>query len=122
MKKITSGWRQTKNTANLFVRREMQVKDAVRTAIDNVQDLFQAEDITNLGLEEVNFDEASDEWIVTVGFSRPWDYPRTSTFTSAISPQTGEPRRSFKIVRVHDSTGRVTSVSNYQNRNVAVGS
>lgn len=100
----------------------MQVKDAVRTAINNVQDLFQAEEITNLGLEEVNFDETSDEWLVTIGFSRPWDYPKTSAFTSAVSPQTGEPRRSYKVVRVHDATGRVTAVSNYPDGNVAARS
>lgn len=100
----------------------MQVKDAVTAAITNVQDLFQTEEITNLGLEEVNFDETSDEWLVTVGFSRPWDYPKTSAFTSAVSPQAGEPRRSYKIVRVHDATGRVTAVSNYPNGNVAARS
>ncbi len=51
----------------------MNVSDAVQTAISDTKKLFESESLSNLGLEEVAFDDSSQEWIVTVGFSRPWD-------------------------------------------------
>ena len=53
----------------------MNVKEAVGLAVNHIRDLFEHEDISNLGLEEVEFDSDMQQWVVTVGFSRPWDYP-----------------------------------------------
>ena len=89
----------------------MNVSDAVQVAISDTKKLFESENLSNLGLEEVAFDDSSEEWIITVGFSRPWDYQNTGTLASALAPQ--KPNRSFKIVRVKDSDGRVVSVKNY---------
>jgi hypothetical protein len=50
---------------------KMDVKEAVATAKKYVGELFTQEGITNLGLEEIEFDEQAGEWRVTVGFSRP---------------------------------------------------
>lgn len=86
----------------------MTVKDAVQAAITNVQDLFESEGITNLGLEEVAFDASLEEWIVTVGFSRPWDYLNVRAGALAALAAQASPvqaKRSFKIVRVRDSDG-----------------
>ena len=93
----------------------MNVSDAVQVAISDTKKLFESESLSNLGLEEVAFDDASEEWIVTVGFSRPWDYPKTNTgaFAAALGTQMVRPERSFKIVRVKDSDGKVVSVKNY---------
>lgn len=89
----------------------MDVKDAVRTAINDVQELFTSERITNLGLEEVDFDDSSDEWVVTVGFSRPWDYPEyTGALASVLATQPLHAQRSFKFVRISDADGRVKSI------------
>ena len=52
----------------------MEVKQAVTMAKRYVIDLFEAEQITNVGLEEIEFDEMSNCWKVTIGFSRPWDH------------------------------------------------
>lgn len=94
----------------------MKVKEAVQTAVNDVQDLFQGERITNLGLEEVDYDDSSEEWIVTVGFSRPWDYSdvgvNAGALAAVLTPRTSQPNRSFKVVRVKDSDGRVVSVKN----------
>lgn len=96
----------------------MHVKEAVQTAITDVEGLFNSEGITNLGLEEVAFDESLEQWIVTVGFSRPWDYPDYSNIGAVaqmLSTQgiPRQPQRSFKIVRVRDVDGKVVSVKNY---------
>lgn len=89
----------------------MNVKDAVRDAIAQVQELFKDEKISNLGLEEVNFDTTRGEWIVTVGFSRPWDYP--SSALAILSNQTGQAKRTYKIVHIKDDdTHAVVEIRN----------
>ena len=84
----------------------MEVKQAVQEAKEYVFDLFEGEEIEYLGLEEVEFDHESDEWKVTLGFSRPWDRPKSLSVALRDEPL----RRSYKLVRINDSTGKVTSV------------
>lgn len=79
----------------------LNVKEAVQTAISYTNDLFGSENISNLGLEEVTFDETGGEWAVTVGFSRPWDYSKGGTL-SALSNPTGRPERSFKVIHINE--------------------
>lgn len=85
----------------------MNVKDAVKIAIEYVADVFSSENPENLGLEEVVLNEATDEWEITIGFSRPWDYPRPGVMTS-MQPQ--HPKRQYKVVTVEDETGEVKSI------------
>ena len=51
----------------------MTVKEAVDTAKQQVVLLFEAEDISDLGLEEIYFDPDAECWQITIGFTRPWD-------------------------------------------------
>jgi hypothetical protein len=90
----------------------MDVKDAVRLAKSYVADLYEAESISNLGLEEVYAE--SGDWIVTLGFSRPWD--RNAVGLAALAQQMSAPPRSYKTVRIDDNTGKITSL---RNRDVA---
>ncbi|CAK8713483.1 MAG: hypothetical protein CDV28_102192 [Candidatus Electronema aureum] len=87
----------------------MNVKAAVKLAKEYVLDLFNEENLTNLGLEEVDFDDRAGEWIVTLGFSRPWDEPRN---TLASLAQASTPHRSYKIVRIDNTTEEVKMVKN----------
>ncbi len=89
----------------------MNVSDAVQVAISDTKKLFESESLSNVGLEEVAFDDLSGEWIITVGFSRPWDYQNRGILASTLAPQ--KPNRSFKIVRVRNSNGQVSSIKNY---------
>lgn len=86
----------------------MEVKDAVTTAKRYVSDLFAEEDLTNLGLEEIDFDESSDSWNVTLGFSRPWN-----SVHNTLTALTGDPRpsRTYKLIKIRDSDGKVISVT-----------
>jgi len=86
----------------------MDVKAAVKLAKEHVLDLFAEENVSNLGLEEVEYDNNAQEWIVTLGFSRPWDEPKN---TLASLAQSTLPRRSYKIVRI-DNDGQVKGVAN----------
>lgn len=86
----------------------LDVKEAVQTAKDYLTDLFADEDITDVGLEEVEFDEFDNAWKVTVGFSRPWDH---ENILSNTLDGNGHPNRSYKVVQVNDHDGVATSVT-----------
>lgn len=84
----------------------MDVKEAAATAFGYVQDLFSGEDISDLGLEEVERDSETNAWLITVGFSRPWDYVRAGALTVL---QTQRPVRSYKVLTI-DAEGNVVSL------------
>lgn len=86
----------------------MEVKQAVLNAKQYVQDVFGGEKIENLGIEEVEFDDAAREWRVTLGFSRPWDKPGNAL--TALLPGESILHRSFKVVRLDDATGTALGV------------
>lgn len=84
----------------------MDVKEAVKTAVGYVKELYSDENITNVGLEEVVKDPIDEEWTVTVGFSRPWDFPAQSFATTL---QGRNPARQYKLVKI-DKSGQVVAV------------
>lgn len=93
----------------------MDVKQAVSKAFQEVQDLFANEQLSNLGLEEVEYDHIKQEWLVTVGFSRPWDFTKPS---GGLVTSPSQPKRDYKVVRVSES-GEVTSVKNREVKDYA---
>ena len=84
----------------------MDVKEVVRSAKAYLVDLFQDEQITNVGLEEVVFDEASALWKITIGFSRSWDLKGPLSVAMAGA----SPDRSYKVLSISDATGKVESL------------
>lgn len=92
----------------------MEVKEAVRTAKAYVTELFAGEEITDVGLEEVKFDVCTDDWKITIGFSRPWD--QKNTLTAALD--NGHLGRSYKVLLIDDKTGRVDSLTDYFLNNI----
>ena len=86
---------------------KMDVKAAVDAAKSYVNNLLIDEGLMNLGLEEVEFDETNGFWLVTVGFSRPWNTTRGPLATLG-----GEnaAKRAYRVVTVRDSDGEVLSV------------
>jgi hypothetical protein len=88
----------------------MDAKAAAVLAKNYVKDLFADEGVMNVGLEEVEFDEGTETWRVTIGFSRPWDKP--SGAMAQIAQQLSIPSRSYKVVQIHDSNAQVMSVKN----------
>lgn len=91
----------------------MEVKQVVAMAVDHIKELFEHEQLSNLGLEEVDFDDRCNEWVVTVGFSRPWDYPPKAGALAELAVRSVQPKRSFKVVRVSDDLEKVLSVKNW---------
>lgn len=87
----------------------MDVKQAVGLAKQYLLELLADENLSNVGLEEVDFDDQTNEWFVTIGFSRPWDEPRNAFVALA---QSSGPRRDYKVVRISNGTEQVLSVKN----------
>jgi hypothetical protein len=87
----------------------MELKEAVTLAKQYIREVFADERITNLGLEEIEFDDTSGAWLVTIGFSRPWDDAPASVAAmfSGASRQ-----RDYKVVRISDSDKKMVSVKN----------
>jgi hypothetical protein len=92
----------------------MDVKQAVEMAKNHIKDLFENEGISNLGLEEVDFDDQTSVWYVTIGFSRPWDKPAEGLV--ALAQKLATPVRSYKVVRIDDISGKVRSVKNRETK------
>ncbi len=88
----------------------MDVKEAVGTAKSYVIDLFADEGITDVGLEEVVFEEVAGDWKVTVGFSRRWN--QINGIAAALAP--GVRNRSYKVIRIRDQDSRVISLTDRQ--------
>ncbi len=91
----------------------MDVTEAVSTAKNHILRLFADESILYLGLEEAFFDETSEVWHITVGFSRPWDKDTGPGPLQVFAPPPQELRRTYKIVEVSDKDNKVKSVKNY---------
>jgi len=89
----------------------MDVKQAVELAKQHVSDLFSKEGLSNLGLEEVEYDDAHEQWRITVGFTRAWDQQGMATLI-------GPPKRTYKVVTI-DQDGRAISVKNRETANAA---
>jgi len=86
----------------------MDVKAAVDRAKNQIQLLFGDEEIRNLGLEEVAYDDVQAVWRVTIGFSRPWDEPKNAL--AAIAGQNMYSRRTYKVVTIDEDTSNVISI------------
>ena len=86
----------------------MGVKEAARTAKIFVRELFADEGISNIRLEEVDFQHLPAEWMITVGFLRPSEIADLDgELPPALFPH---PRQAFKVVRIRDHDGKILSV------------
>ena len=90
----------------------MEATEAVAVAKRYAASLFAADEITGLGLEEIDFDYEDDQWKVTVGFFQPWNVegkePKRTSFLYAEPEYIS--RRSYKVVRINDQDGKAVSI------------
>ena len=84
----------------------MDVKEAVHAAKSFVADLLSDENPSDLGLEEVDFDDNQGVWNVTVGFSRPWNKNMNVIMQLGGSPAA----RAYRVVRVRDIDGKFLGI------------
>ena len=88
----------------------MQVKEAVSLAKAYIKDVFADEEAENPGLEEIEYDDKTGIWSVTVGFARRWD-EAAGPFGAKLGLMAPK-RRDYKVVRIVDGDKRVISVKN----------
>lgn len=88
----------------------MDVKQAVNLAKQYFADIFAEEQYADLGLEEINFDDSTGSWEITIGFRRPLPSDGHIELSKMLGKYSLD--RSYKIVRISDSTGKVISVKN----------
>ena len=88
----------------------MEVKEAVQTALNYVSDIYSAENVSHIGLEEVEYDEIKSQWNVTVGFARIWDFPPKSLMSTFAHLSEKPSSRTYKTVVVRDRDGQVTAI------------
>ncbi len=80
----------------------MEAREAVELAKRHVAEMFEAEPIKEVGLEELEL--KGDYWSVTIGFARDWPS------SSGVLRSLGGSKRTYKIVRIDDRTGSVQSL------------
>lgn len=90
----------------------MDVKEAIAAAKRYLSEIYADEQVTNLGLEEIEHNTATGNWLITLAFSRPWNTPRTRAQEvlenlGAVSSL----KRSYKVITMTDD-GTVLSMKN----------
>jgi len=87
----------------------MSVKSAVKTAIAYVKDLYAHSNLRDLMLEEVEFSEATNQWLITVGFSLPETTEDTQSLITPSKMSRALSRR-YKVVNIDAATGKPVSM------------
>ncbi|MDE2835709.1 MAG: hypothetical protein OXM02_14495 [Bacteroidota bacterium] len=92
----------------------IQAKEAVRIAKEYLEDLYEEEDVKDIGLEELRFD--GGKWRVTIGFRRVWPLPKAApTIAEFLTRRTSD--RTYKTVQISED-GRILALNH---REVAYG-
>ena len=85
------------------------VKEAVAAAIAYVKELYEGVSLRDLLLEEIEYSNASDKWLVTIGFS----LPETKEVSSSVifpSKTSRELSRRYKTVIIDAFSGTPDSM------------
>lgn len=86
----------------------MDVKQAVAKAKDYLSTVFADEQISDVRLEEVEFDRPDDAWLVTLGLlHRKSPQDRNSILTEFASR---EDKRIYKLVRIPNDEREIPSI------------
>jgi hypothetical protein len=85
------------------VKLEVDVKQAVRTALEFFRELYAEERLPDIRVEEVLLSADESEWEITVGYSRPETVGEYVDRTLQKLP----PRRDYKRLAVDTMSGRV---------------
>jgi hypothetical protein len=88
----------------------MDVKDAIAAAKHYVNEVYDGEQATNLGLEEVEHSLGASNRVITLSFSRSWNTPRTKAQEILENLGAGSSlKRSYKVITIADD-GTVLSM------------
>jgi hypothetical protein len=93
----------------------IDIKEAIRKAKAMLADLMEGESYSQLGLEEVKYDDHHDQWVVTLGINRSWDVEKESSGGISASiygvPTTiSRQRRTYKKLLLDGKTGALVEM------------
>jgi len=83
----------------------IDVKEAVKIAMDFVKDVFPEEKFDRITLEEVELSEDSPYWYVTIGLGKVVAEDPFAAFTGRSKLSVN-----YKILKIHRDTGKVVSM------------
>lgn len=90
----------------------INVKEAVTAAMSFMTDLYNARELANLSLEEVELSDDGEYWSITLGYTRPvtslQPHNPAATLQSYLNQQKIE--QVYKVVSVRNQDGQVTSM------------
>jgi len=89
----------------------IDMKTAVRAARQFTLDLFESETLPNLALEEIEFDESSHQWQVTLGFDSPHKIKRKTNGPSLFPTIEEEIQREYKQFNIDAEDGHLVSMT-----------
>ncbi|MDE0103847.1 MAG: hypothetical protein OXN89_15855 [Bryobacterales bacterium] len=84
----------------------------MRKAKEYIAEAYSDEAIEHVGLEEVDFDDTSITWNVTIGFFPTWQLQGSGGLGNVLTGRsaTDWSNRSFKVVKIDARTGEVVSM------------
>ncbi len=88
---------------------EVDVKHAVKIAREQAQQLFENTALNNLALEEVEFDDTLNQWLITLGYDSPCII-RRKTGPSMFQTVEEERKREYKVFRIDGHKGNFISM------------
>ena len=88
----------------------LNANEAVGRAFMTIRELIPEDQLPNLALEEVEFDDKNEEWRITVGYDSPRVIKKTSPASSLFGTTTEETERNYKILRIDGHTGDFISM------------
>jgi hypothetical protein len=93
-------------------KEKIDAKQAARLALEYFNELFPNAAVSNVALEEVEFSDEDNCWLITLGLDGPVRNkslsPATLTAVNLFGPPS--PTRQFKVFKVNARTGQVISM------------
>lgn len=86
----------------------MDVKEAVAKAKTYLSAVFEGENVSEIRLEEVQYDSSDHTWLVILGLMRP-NYPREPGALAA-TMEFAPFKRTYKVVRIPESDREMPSI------------
>jgi hypothetical protein len=88
------------------------VKTAVSNAIEFVRELYKGEEIKDILLEEVEFSEPANQWLITIGFTKYkiQEYSLPAIIDLILPEPEREIVRKYKIVCIDAQSGEPISM------------
>ena len=93
----------------------IDVKEAVKVAFKEIENLYTTEELTDLTLEEVELSEDEQYWLITLGFTQTLSLPietqrQTSLFDANPLVQEVSTMRVYKTLKIDANTGEFQSM------------